>query len=233
MPPPPSQPARVWTSTSPQTVSAGCGSYRYFASPLPGLIDAIRRLTYPNVARIANRWQRLLGKDSLFPTTWEGYRRRCEAAEQTTPTPILLNYDSGGFNALHRDIRGSEFFPIQLVVVLSPMNDDSISDGFTGGEFLFCDEPERKKERPQAHRCRIRRCHPVLHEVSPCSGWWSLGTQAGEARAESNRIGNATRSGNSVSRIRLNLPSRNVSASQICAPVARRVWLVSVLNGVR
>jgi len=127
-------------------VSAGCGSYRYFASPLPGLIDAIRRLTYPNVARIANRWQRLLGKDFLFPTTWEGYRRRCEAAEQTTPTPILLNYDSGGFNALHRDIRGSEFFPIQLVVVLSPMNDDSISDGFTGGEFLFCDEPERNKK---------------------------------------------------------------------------------------
>lgn len=44
------------------------------------------------------------------------------------------------------DIRGSEFFPIQLVVVLSPKNDDSNSGGFTGGEFLFCDDPERKKK---------------------------------------------------------------------------------------
>lgn len=124
----------------------GRGVYRYFESPLPPMVDAIRRLTFPDLALIANRWQRLLGKDRLFPVTWEGYRLRCAAAGQTTPTPLLLKYESGGFNDLHRDIRGSEFFPIQLVVVLSPSNDDSNCDGFAGGEFLFCDQPERKKQ---------------------------------------------------------------------------------------
>jgi hypothetical protein len=124
----------------------GRGSYRYFASPLPRLIEAIRRLTYPHVAKIANRWQRQLGKDSLFPVTWEVYRLRCEAAGQTTPTPILLKYEAGGFNALHQDIRGAEFFPIQLLIVLSPIAEDWNQEGFSGGEFLFCDEPERKKK---------------------------------------------------------------------------------------
>jgi hypothetical protein len=30
-----------------------------------------------------------------------------------------LRYEAGGFNALHRDLRGDVFFPIQLAVVLS------------------------------------------------------------------------------------------------------------------
>jgi len=123
----------------------GRGTYRYFDAPLPKLVDAIRRLVYPHLAPIANRWQRLLHEDALFPITWEAYRERCATAGQSTPTPLLLKYDTGGFNALHRDLRGREFFPIQLVIVLSPRASMSHPDGFTGGEFLFCDEPERKK----------------------------------------------------------------------------------------
>ena len=123
----------------------GRGSYRYFDAPLPKPVDAIRRLVYPHVAPIANRWQRLLREDVLFPTTWEAYRERCAAAGQSTPTPLLLKYEAGGFNALHRDLRGREFFPIQLVIVLSPHASAAEPDGFTGGEFLFCDESERKK----------------------------------------------------------------------------------------
>jgi hypothetical protein len=123
----------------------GCGTYRYFGAPLPRIVEAIRRLVYPHVAPIANRWQRLLREDVLFPMTWEAYRERCAAAGQSTPTPLLLRYEAGGFNALHRDLRGREFFPIQLVIVLSPRASAEEPDGFTGGEFLFCDEPERKK----------------------------------------------------------------------------------------
>jgi uncharacterized protein len=49
----------------------------------------------------------------------------------------------GGFNALHQDIRGTVFFPIQLVIVLSPRTSNSNDpSGFTGGEFLLCDERE-------------------------------------------------------------------------------------------
>ena len=67
-------------------------------------------------------------------------------AGQTSPTPILLRYGPGGFNALHRDLRGSVFFPIQMAVVLSPQHDQS-ADGFAGGEFQFRDVPERPKSR--------------------------------------------------------------------------------------
>jgi uncharacterized protein len=122
----------------------GKGIYRYFAHPIPPLVDAIRRLVYPCVSEIANRWQTLLKNEDRYPATWFEFRDRRAAAGQTTPSPLLLSYDTGGFNALHQDIRGEVFFPIQLVVVLSPLA-SSVNDasGFTGGEFLLCDDCER------------------------------------------------------------------------------------------
>ena len=129
----------------------GQGVYRYFRAPLPALVDAIRRIVYPHVAAIANRWQELLGERDQYPFTWEAFRRRCAEAGQTTPTPLLLSYETEGFNAPHRDIRGEVYFPIQLVIVLSPrlesetLESDAEANGFAGGEFLFCDVPERKK----------------------------------------------------------------------------------------
>jgi hypothetical protein len=121
----------------------GKGVYRYFQAPLPAIVDALRREVYVHVARIASNWQELLRETERFPDEWEAFRQQCAAAGQTVPTPILLRYESGGFNALHRDLRGSVFFPIQMAVVLSPVG----PDGFTGGEFLFCDVPEGKKAR--------------------------------------------------------------------------------------
>jgi hypothetical protein len=127
----------------------GRGVYRYFRAPLPAVVDVLRRAIYPHLAGIANHWQRLLNEAELFPGDWEGFRLRCAAAGQTTPTPILLRYGPGGFNALHRDLRGSVHFPIQLAVVLSPRAEPSAADagGFQGGEFLFCDVPAGKKAR--------------------------------------------------------------------------------------
>jgi uncharacterized protein len=69
------------------------------------------------------------------------------AAGQRAATPILLKYDTGGFNALHRDLRGDVYFPIQLAVVLSPRADEAREPGFQGGEFLFCDVPEAEKSQ--------------------------------------------------------------------------------------
>lgn len=124
----------------------GRGVYRYFAAPLPPLVDTIRQSVYPPLAEIANRWQRLLACDEQFPATWPTFRERCAEAGQTTPSPLMLRYETGGFNALHQDLRGDVFFPVQLVVVLSPRADAVPQDdkAFTGGEFLFCDQPERK-----------------------------------------------------------------------------------------
>lgn len=125
----------------------GQGTYRYFRTPIPLIVDQLRRATYPHVARIANHWQELLCESGRFPGEWEAFRDLCRDAGQSTPTPILLKYGPGGFNALHRDLRGSVFFPIQMAVILSSRIGDGETEtnGFRGGEFLFCEVPERKK----------------------------------------------------------------------------------------
>jgi hypothetical protein len=126
----------------------GQGVYRYFEAPIPRVVDQLRRAIYPYVARIANDWQRMLGEPERFPPEWEAFRDECRNAGQTRPTPILLKYGPGGFNGLHRDLRGEVFFPIQMAVVLSPRaNGDTRVNGFDGGEFRFCDVPEGRKSR--------------------------------------------------------------------------------------
>jgi hypothetical protein len=127
----------------------GKGVYRYFRGPIPVVVDQLRRALYPHVARIANGWQRLLGEPECYPPEWGEFREHCARAGQSQPTPILLKYGPGGFNALHRDLRGAVFFPIQMAVVLSGQADSAHPDGFQGGEFLFCDVPEGKKSRRQ------------------------------------------------------------------------------------
>jgi hypothetical protein len=124
----------------------GRGAYRYFRAPVPELIEGLRRAVFPHVARVANRWQELLRESERYPDDWEAFRAVCREAGQATPTPILLRYGPGGFNALHRDLRGAVFFPVQMAVVLSPRRDQA-ADGFGGGEFLFRDVPERSKSR--------------------------------------------------------------------------------------
>ena len=116
----------------------GLGTYRYFAAPIPPVVDDLRRAVYRCVAPIANDWRRILGEPADFPSDWTDFRDVCADAGQTTPTPILLKYEAGGFNSLHRDLRGSVFFPLQLAVVLS-RGADRNGDGFEGGNFLFCD----------------------------------------------------------------------------------------------
>ncbi|OAI54372.1 hypothetical protein AYO44_03630 [Planctomycetaceae bacterium SCGC AG-212-F19] len=126
----------------------GQGAYRYFKAPIPPVVDGLRRAVYPHVARIANEWQDRLNEAERFPGEWEGFRLQCQEAGQSTPTPILLKYGPGGFNALHRDLRGAVYFPIQMAVVLSPLLEPSgTGEGFRGGEFLFCDVPNSKKAK--------------------------------------------------------------------------------------
>ena len=64
-------------------------------------------------------------------------------AHAPSPSPLLLRYEAGGFNALHQDLRGAVFFPLQLVVVASARAGSATNgrNEFTGGEFLFCDQP--------------------------------------------------------------------------------------------
>src|SRR5262249_7281718 len=84
----------------------GLGEYKYFTHPLPPLLAAPREPAYPPLAAIANRWQEALGQRTRYPTDLAGMLARCRKAGQTRPTPLLLHYEAGGYNCLHRDLYG-------------------------------------------------------------------------------------------------------------------------------
>ena len=69
----------------------------------------------------------------------------CHAAGQTRPTPLLLKYGKGDWNALHRDLYGELVFPLQVVINLSNPGVD-----YTGGEFLLYEQRPRAQSRATA-----------------------------------------------------------------------------------
>ncbi|MDQ3827034.1 MAG: 2OG-Fe(II) oxygenase [Actinomycetota bacterium] len=124
----------------------GEGSYRYFADPLPRLVQTLRESCYPPLAVIANRWAQRLGERS-FPETLDGMLTECAALGQHKPTPLVLRYGPGGYNCLHQDIYGDLTFPLQLLVMLSRPDED-----FSGGESVFVEQRPRQQSRPMVVR---------------------------------------------------------------------------------
>jgi hypothetical protein len=119
----------------------GEGTYRYFADPLPPIVQRLRLELYPPLAQIANRWAEQLGEQS-FPVTLEDLLDVCAAAGQHKPTPLVLSYDAGGYNCLHQDIYGDVTFPLQVTIMLSAPGAD-----FTGGENVFVEQRPRAQSR--------------------------------------------------------------------------------------
>ncbi|MEM8550880.1 MAG: 2OG-Fe(II) oxygenase [Pseudomonadota bacterium] len=120
----------------------GSGEYKYFARPLPHLVEQLRSEIYPHAARTANRWASQLGA-APFPEALEEMLALCHAAGQTKPTPLMLSYRAGDYNCLHQDIYGSVAFPLQLVVLLSA------ADDFSGGEFILTEQRPRMQSRAE------------------------------------------------------------------------------------
>jgi hypothetical protein len=123
----------------------GVGEYKYFAAPLPPLVEALRERAYPPLAAVANQWQAALGDPDLFPTDLAALRRRCEKRGQTKPTPLLLRYEAGGYNCLHQDLYGDVVFPLQLTCFLSRRGVD-----YEGGDFLLVEQRPRAQSRGEA-----------------------------------------------------------------------------------
>ncbi len=123
----------------------GVGEYRYFANPLPRLVRQLRVHTYPYLAAVANRWSDALHQAPGFPPTLSAYLELCHRRGQTKPTPLLLRYQTGGYNCLHRDLYGEEVFPIQLAVFLSRPGTD-----YGGGAFLLVEQRPRQQSRGEA-----------------------------------------------------------------------------------
>ena len=116
----------------------GQGEYRYFRYPLPDLVATLREALYPPLAKVANAWAEALGKEERYPPTLKGWLRRCHDGGQAKPTPLLLRYEPGDYNCLHRDLYGPLVFPLQATILLSAPDRD-----FTGGEFLLVEQRPR------------------------------------------------------------------------------------------
>ena len=121
----------------------GEGSYRYFADPLPPLVQQLREELYPPLAQIANR----VGGAARRADVPDRRSTRCSPSAprlgQHRPTPLVLRYGPGGYNCLHQDVYGDLTFPLQFLVMLSRPDED-----FTGGESVFVEQRPRQQSRP-------------------------------------------------------------------------------------
>ena len=145
-------PSRVSTQTS--RISGATSSWRgtasvvastkYFAYPLPGTIEALRVALYPRLSPIANRWNEAMRVDARYPANLADFLRRCHDAGQKRPTPLLLQYGEGDFNALHQDLYGELAFPLQVAILLSEPGRD-----FSGGEFILTEQRPRMQSRAE------------------------------------------------------------------------------------
>ena len=120
----------------------GRGEYRYFAYPLPPLIQQLRSALYERLVPTANRWRVALGNDDAFPAEHADYLEQCHAAGQRRPTPLILRYGPGDYNCLHQDLYGELNFPLQAAFLLSEPGTD-----FIGGELVLTEQRPRMQSR--------------------------------------------------------------------------------------
>ena len=123
----------------------GVGEYKYFAAPLPSVVEELRVHAYSPLAAVANQWEVALDTAVLHPTELRALLARCHKKGQTKPTPLLLHYETGGYNCLHQDLYGEVVFPLQLTCFLSRRGVD-----YEGGDFLLVEQRPRAQSRGEA-----------------------------------------------------------------------------------
>ena len=163
----------------------GRGEYKYFAYPLPETIAALRTALYPELAQIANRWNESMDGAPRYPGEHSAYLKRCHAAGQTKPTPLLLRYTAGDYNCLHQDLYGEHVFPLQVTVLLSQPERD-----FAGGEFVLTEQRPRMQSRAEVVPLRQGEAviFPVHHRpVRGTRGIYRVNMRHGVSRLRAGR----------------------------------------------
>jgi hypothetical protein len=120
----------------------GRGEYRYFARPLPSIVQELRETLYRPLSRIASAWSMRVGVPRDWPQELPALLEICARAGQARPTPLLLRYGPGDYNRLHQDVYGELVFPLQVVILLDEPGRD-----FTGGEFVLVESRARMQSR--------------------------------------------------------------------------------------
>ena len=123
----------------------GRGQYRYFNEPFPGIVADLRAAFWPHLLPIAREWAERRSQPAQWPDTLDEWLDQCHAAGQSRPTPLMLRYGPGDWNALHRDLYGELVFPLQVVIGLNDPNTD-----YTGGEFVVVEQRPRAQSRATA-----------------------------------------------------------------------------------
>jgi hypothetical protein len=163
----------------------GRGEYKYFAYPLPAIVERMRSLLYPPLASVANRWSEKLEVERRYPANLEAFLGDCHRAGQTRPTPLLLRYGAGDYNCLHQDLYGELAFPLQATLLLSSPGED-----FTGGEFVLTEQRPRMQSRVEV--APLERGDAIVfavhhRPVRGARGWHRVNMRHGVSRLRSGR----------------------------------------------
>ena len=122
----------------------GKGEYKYFNYPLPLTIRSLRAILYQHLVPVANEWMKDLSMNNMFPNGHDELIEQCHDKNQKRPTPLILRYETGGYNTLHQDLYGEIFFPMQAVFMLSEPGID-----FEGGEFIMLEQLPRAQSKAE------------------------------------------------------------------------------------
>jgi hypothetical protein len=99
---------------------------------------------YTPLAKVANHWMTLLNINASYPGDHKEFINQCHAKNQVRPTPLILKYETGGFNTLHQDLYGEIFFPFQIILALTQSGVH-----YEGGELVLTEQIPRAQSKAE------------------------------------------------------------------------------------